>query len=116
LTFVAEDESGVFGFASGGRLRGAVDDYDAELYAIYLLSRRQRHGVGRSLTQTLVRGLRAKGLGSLLVWVLEQNPSVGFYKHLGGVKVAQKSVQIGGVDLPEIALGWPRLDRLISSA
>src|SRR5580704_15819960 len=61
LTFVAEDESGMFGFAGGGRLRELVGDYDAELYAIYLLGRGQGHGVGRNLTQTMAHGLRAKG-------------------------------------------------------
>lgn len=116
LTFVAQDHSGIFGFASGGRLREAVGDYDAELYAIYLLRRGQSQGAGRSLTQTLVRGLRDRGLKSLLVWTLEQNPSVGFYKHLGGIQVARKSIQIGGVDLPEIAFGWPTLDDLIFDA
>lgn len=115
-TFVAKDESGTFGFISGGQLREAVGDYDAELYALYLLPGRWRQGVGRTLTQTLSRTLHAQGLRSLLVWVLEQNPAVGFYRHLGATQVARKSISIGGVDLPEIALGWPALNLLISGS
>jgi ribosomal protein S18 acetylase RimI-like enzyme len=46
---VAEDESGIVGFAASGRLRESVagygDSYDAELYAIYLLRPCQRQGV-----------------------------------------------------------------------
>ncbi|NYF78856.1 GNAT family N-acetyltransferase [Granulicella arctica] len=113
LIFVAEDESGVVGFAAAGSLRESVDDYDAELYAIYLLDTRQRQGAGRMLVHALAVGLRARGFKSFLVWVLEQNPSVSFYKSLGGVQVAQKSVEIGGVYLPEIACGWSSIDQLV---
>src|SRR5260370_30929542 len=44
--FVAEEETGIFGFAAGGEVREQLDVYDAELYAIYLLRERQRQGVG----------------------------------------------------------------------
>jgi hypothetical protein len=50
VVFVAEDESGIFGFVSGGRLGEAVSDYDCGLHAIYLLLGRQRQGVGHRLT------------------------------------------------------------------
>ena len=50
----------------------------------------------------------------MLVWVLEQNPSVSFYERLGAVQVARKIINIGGADLQELALGWPSLDRLIA--
>jgi L-amino acid N-acyltransferase YncA len=112
LILVAEDESGVFGFAAGGRVRESVEGYDAELYAIYLLHSHQRQGAGRILIQALARGLRAQGFKSAVVWVLEQNPAVDFYQTLGGVQIAQKSVAIGGVALAEIAFGWERIDQL----
>jgi hypothetical protein len=47
------------------------------------------------------------------VWVLEKNPAVGFYSRLGGSPIAQKKIEIGGVELQEIALGWPSLESLI---
>src|SRR3981081_4146570 len=49
LIFVAEDEAGIFGFVTGGEVREKLDEYDAELYAIYLLLERQRYGIGRTL-------------------------------------------------------------------
>jgi GNAT superfamily N-acetyltransferase len=113
--FVAEDEKGIFGFAAGGKNREKPDDYDAELYAIYLLRERQGQGVGRTLVLTLASVLRAEGLTSMLVWVLEQNPSVSFYQRLGAVQIARKVINIGGADLQELAFGWPSLDRLIAS-
>ncbi len=87
---VAEDEGGIFGFANGGAVRGQVGEYDAELYAIYLLESAQRRGAGRSLTQAMAEALHRKGFKRMLVWVLEQNPSAGFYQHLGAVPVARQ--------------------------
>jgi GNAT superfamily N-acetyltransferase len=113
--FVVEDERGIFGFAAGGKIREKLDDHDAELYAIYLLRERQGQGVGRTLVLTLASALRVKGFTSMLVWVLEQNPSVSFYEHLGAVQIARKVINIGGADLQELALGWPSLARLIAA-
>jgi L-amino acid N-acyltransferase YncA len=111
---VAEDETGIFGFAAGGKIREKLDDYDAELYAIYLLRERQKQGAGRTLCLTLASALQTKGFTSMIVWVLEQNPSVSFYERLGAVQIAQKVINIGGADLQELAFGWPSLDRLIA--
>jgi ribosomal protein S18 acetylase RimI-like enzyme len=109
LILAAEDESGVFGFIGGGKLRQQIDIYDSELYAIYLLQTRQKRGAGRLLTSTMADMLIARRFTSMLVWVLEQNPAAGFYRHLGAIQVAQKSIEIGGVILREMALGWPNL-------
>ena len=113
LLFVAEDAHGVFGFITGGKLREAIEAYDAELYAIYLLADRQAHGAGRALTLTLAASLRAAGFTSVIVWALEQNPAVGFYRRLGATPVLRKTIQIGGADLPDLALGWPDLHLLV---
>jgi ribosomal protein S18 acetylase RimI-like enzyme len=111
VALVAEDEAGAFGFVCGGKLREAADDDQAELYAIYLLRERQRHGAGRRLALSLVSALRAEGFKSLAVWVLEQNlPAINFYRHLGGVQFAQKPIEIGGTHLTELAFRWPNLE------
>jgi ribosomal protein S18 acetylase RimI-like enzyme len=112
---VAEDETGMFGFVAGGEIRKKLEDYDAELYAIYLQRERQKQGAGRILCLTLASALQTKGFTSMLVWVLEQNPSVSFYERLGAVQTARKIINIGGVDLQELAFGWPSLDRLITA-
>jgi ribosomal protein S18 acetylase RimI-like enzyme len=113
--FVAEEEAGLFGFAAGGVAREKLDEYDAEFYAIYLLRERQRQGIGRTLCLTLASALQTGGFTSMLVWVLEQNPSVSFYKRLGAVQIARKVINIGGADLQELAFGWPSMDRLIAA-
>jgi L-amino acid N-acyltransferase YncA len=115
LIFVAQDETGVFGFASGGKLRDPIEGYDAELYAIYLLQDKQRRGAGKILCQKLAEALRMKDFRSLIVWVLAKNPSAGFYAHLGGIPVDEKQIDIGGVQLTETAFGWASLDSLAES-
>jgi GNAT superfamily N-acetyltransferase len=114
--FVAEDENGIFGFANGGAIRGQVGEYDAELYAIYLLQSGQRQGAGRSLTQAMAAALHRKGYKRMLVWVLEQNPSARFYQHLGAVPVSRRMIELGGIELAELALGWPVLDSLLTDS
>ena len=108
---VAESAGEVFGFCCGGGLRdvqpGAVEAYDGELYAIYVLAARQGSGAGRRLTETLEGVLRRQGFGRVLTWVLKDNPAVGFYRRLGGVWVAEKTIEIGGEMLVEVAYGWP---------
>jgi ribosomal protein S18 acetylase RimI-like enzyme len=113
--FVAEDPSGIFGFASGGQLRAAKDGstiagYDGELYAIYLLREHQRRGAGRRLVQALVDALRTSGFKSMVVWALQENAAVSFYQRLGGIQVAETHIEIGGVQLLELAFAWPALD------
>ena len=46
----------------------------------------------------------------MLVWVLEQNPAVHFYEKSGARYLMSKQIDIGGVQLCEIALGWPDLN------
>jgi L-amino acid N-acyltransferase YncA len=112
IVFVAEAESRIFGFVCGGPLREALDTYDAELYAIYLLQAQQQQGIGRLLIHTLATALRERNFTSMVLWVLEQNPATSFYKHLGAVEVAQKQIEIGGTSLQELALGWTNLRQL----
>jgi ribosomal protein S18 acetylase RimI-like enzyme len=106
---VAECDGEVCGFICGGGIREAIPGYDAELYAIYLLKGFQGQGIGRALTGAVVHALRASGFRGMAVWVLEQNPAVEFYRRLGAIPIAKKKITIGGVELDEIALGWPNL-------
>jgi len=103
--FVAENEAGLVGFACGGRLREPITDYDAELYAVYLLREQQRRGAGRALVEVLAEALQKEGFRRMTVWVLKQNPAVEFYKRLGGIQIAQRPIEIGGVKLEELAFG-----------
>ena len=99
----------VIGFASGGAFRvespGAEGEsaghVDGELNALYLLADAHGQGIGRQLFDASARALQAAGFPGMRCWVLEGNPAVGFYEHLGGVRVATKSYAALGATVPQ---------------
>ncbi len=110
--YVAALDGKVVGFISGGPIREPIETYDAELYAIYLLQPAQGQGIGRQLLHQLTTSLRGRGLHSIVVWVLEQNPAKHFYIRTGAQLLTSKDIEIGGATLSEVAYGWPDLKLL----
>lgn len=116
FTYVAENSQGeVVGFAIGGPERSANSFYQGELYAIYLLQEQQHKGLGSRLVSAVAGRLVQTGIFSMLVWVLADNPSRGFYEKLGGKFVYEKAVRIGGIALREVAYGWEDIQPLLEA-
>jgi GNAT superfamily N-acetyltransferase len=113
--YVAENDSELGGFVGGGALREPLEGFDAEIYAIYLLPSFQGRGAGKLLMQRLAETLRIHGFSQVALWVLVENPSCGFYEHLGGQQIAQKQIRIGDADLLEVAYGWQDIRTLATS-
>jgi ribosomal protein S18 acetylase RimI-like enzyme len=113
--YVAVDTSEqVAGFISGGPNR--IDDpfYKGELYAIYILQSCQGQGIGRLLTQALVKSLLAANIQPMMLWVFEKNASARrFYESIGGQFLKTNWFEINGVPLEEVAYGWPDLRVLL---
>jgi len=114
--FVAAEEGEVVGFASAGPAREQGLDFDGELYAIYLLAAHQRKGFGRALFQAAANALHRLGLNSMMLWVLKDNPTRGFYDHLGGQVFREKAIDIGSKEYLEVAYGWPDLTPILRAA
>jgi ribosomal protein S18 acetylase RimI-like enzyme len=76
------------------------------LQKIYILEAYQGQGIGRSLTLAVVERLAMIEIHSMLVWVLTENPACKFYEAMGGEKVYEQQIEIGGVQLDEVAYGW----------
>lgn len=113
VTLVACDPTGsVIGFIDGGEEKTGQLGRDGELYAVYLLRAAQRQGVGTLLVRHFVREMRVKGFASMVVWVLDLNPSKNFYEALGGTVISQKSIERGGRSYLEVAFGWDELRAL----
>jgi L-amino acid N-acyltransferase YncA len=107
--YIAVQIGKIIGFISGGPIRKPLESYDAELYAIYLLKQAQIQGIGTNVLKELAKSLISKGFSSMLVWVLERNPSRRFYERSGALSVTSKEIEIGGTMLTEVAYGWPDL-------
>lgn len=112
--YVAEDENNqIIGFASGGKERsGNYSNYNGEIYAIYILKEYQGRGIGKLLLEPIINDLTTQGIFTMLVLVLEDNPSRHFYEKLGAKKIDSIIVEIGGVQLNELVYGWDDISLL----
>lgn len=109
------EEQGVVGFVAAGPEQGEIDGFDGELFAIYLLRSYQGRGLGRVLLHAGAAHLQSAGYDSMLLWVLEANPSRGFYERFGGEVVGEKQIGVGDQRLPAVAYGWQSLQELVES-
>ncbi|MGH7618845.1 MAG: GNAT family N-acetyltransferase, partial [Gemmatimonadaceae bacterium] len=99
-------EQGIVGFVSGGLIRKPYLDFDAELYAIYLLQSMQRAGVGRRLAQQWAAVAVSRGMRAAIVRVLAANRACAFYERLGAELLRDAQLMIGGKPYPERWYGW----------
>lgn len=107
FTYVAENAVGeIIGFIDGGLARDNSAICTGEIYALYILEAYQRRRIGRSLVRSTASRLFKLGLTSIMVWVLENNPSVEFYQALGGQRTDKKTIKIGDDEFTEIAYSW----------
>ena len=109
LIFVAEEGAEVVGYAFAGPERTHDREYPGEVYAIYVLPAAQGKGHGRALIRECARELAARGMTSLLIWVLRENQiGRGFYERLGGTPVREKPLEEfpGAEDHIEVGYGW----------
>lgn len=115
--FVAEvEEDGIVGLAQAGPERDGDRTYLGELYAIYVLQPFQRRGFGHALFSAVAERLILDGFPSMLLWVLRDNRSAcRFYEALGGKKVSEKTIEIGGASLVEVAYGWKDIAALTAT-
>lgn len=105
-THVLTENGAIKGFVTAGAAREAEYGLTGELYAIYLLRSVQGGGWGRRLFKTAQNRLIEQGVRDMYLWVLADNPTLGFYRHMGGVEIGRKMLNIGGKELEEIALCW----------
>ncbi len=106
--FVAEDvKDGIIGFATCGIERESDNRSVGELYAIYILKSYQNKGIGKLLFNTVKEKLEELKFSSILIWVLESNnQACRFYEEMGGKKLKEQDIIIGGDTLREIAYKW----------
>lgn len=106
VIFVAEDNGRIIGFANGGKNRNPEYPHGGEVYAIYLLKEYHGRGIGKRLFAAVADALKRSGYDSFMLWVLKDNPTLGFYLAQGGRVIGEKEIGIGGDQLIELAVGW----------
>jgi len=101
----------IVGFTTAGpaRMPGLGD---GEVETLYVLDDYREQGVGRRMLRAAAAELAADGCGSAFLWVLRNNPSRWFYRHLGGQAAAEGQTRLAGVALNQVAYTWDPIDRL----
>jgi ribosomal protein S18 acetylase RimI-like enzyme len=116
LIYVAAQEDGeVVGFVSAGAGHEGIPDFEAEIYAIYLLQAAQGQGHGRRLMAAAASELLRRSFARIFLWVLKENaPACKFYEGLGGRLIDEKPIELGGQNLLEVAYGWKDIRVLLA--
>jgi ribosomal protein S18 acetylase RimI-like enzyme len=108
--YVAEDDkNAIVGMTSLGRARDSGLGYDAEIYTLYVDPAHTGRGLGRALLSGAFAALAERGHTRCVIWAHARNPARFFYEAMGGKLIAERTTAIGGVPVPEVAFGWPKL-------
>jgi GNAT superfamily N-acetyltransferase len=111
LHLVAYDVSrgDIVGFCDAGASRG-TPGYDGEVYAIYFAYHAKRYGLGREMFEQVREWMPSRGMHSMIVWVLANNPHARrFYEAMGGSVGHTKHSTVGGYPVVEQAYLWARV-------
>ncbi|MGA3108448.1 MAG: GNAT family N-acetyltransferase [Candidatus Bathyarchaeia archaeon] len=115
--YVAEDEPRhIVGFAICGPDRDNDLLYKGEVIGLYVLQKMQRRGIGKQLMLAAVQDLKCRSFGSMLVWVLADNPSRRFYEKFGGEHVQTRDIIVGGKSFKKFGYAWKSLDLIPQNA
>lgn len=108
---VAEVNSRVVGFASGGTINQQDLEFSSELYTLYLLKNAQGRGLGKGLFFAVTSFLVSQSHSSMLCWIHSTNQKAqDFYKAMGGQKAReQMSSRVEGMLM--YGFGWYNLTR-----
>lgn len=108
--FLVADVGGqVAGFVWAGLSRTGPDD-EGEINGLYVLPTRQRVGLGRLLVVHAVDRLRrCHAISSLLIGCIKENPSCGFYRHLGGIESFRRPNAVDNYQTEEVFFRWTDL-------
>ena len=99
----------IVGFCDAGPSRRHVP-YAGELYAIYIVQRAKRYGLGLDMFERVQAWLVREAMRSMIVWVLDNNHHArGFYEAMGGRMGSRLSSTVGGFPVVELSYVWDRL-------
>jgi ribosomal protein S18 acetylase RimI-like enzyme len=110
---VAETGGAVVGLGAAGPARPGLLGTEAEIFALYLLDRIKRRGVGRRMMAGLLGHLREAGFGFVGLWAFADNaPACRFYEALGAARGEAQGMEFGGQRLVEIAYRFEPIPEL----
>ena len=110
VVLVAEDAGhGPIGLCSLGRARDSALGFDGEVYTLYVDPAFLGQGAGRALLAGAFQTFKDRKLRSCIIWAHAKNNACFFYEAMGGARIANRQVMLGGQEVGEVAFGWKRL-------
>lgn len=103
----------VIGYCMGGRIMEPYANFEAEIYALYLLKKAHGQGIGGKLFKQAMLKLQQMNYTSVCLFVLKENPTIEFYRHYKPDFEKPEKVEIGGVEYVDMALGWSTIDSVL---
>ena len=108
--FVAKTaQNEIVGFADFGKAREDGFGFEAELYAIYLLSEFQGKGIGENLFRLCQKEMISGGVNSMYLMALAVSPYKSFYEKMGGKIVGKGNHFLALVEYETVIYGWRNL-------
>ena len=84
IFLIAENETGVVGYLSGGKTRNTDLPYPYEIYTFYIHPDFQRQGIGTTLMNTFKKKIKG---AAFCVYTLNGNTKgISFYQKMGGIR------------------------------
>ncbi|SDN33320.1 GNAT family N-acetyltransferase [Acetanaerobacterium elongatum] len=109
---VAAVENTIVGFCVYGKSRNEDFPDAGEIYALYVLKGFQGMGLGEALFGAAIDELLFQGNNFMIINCLKGNPSLDFYKHMGGKVVGQRQDEIAGASITEDIVLYDNLPQL----
>jgi ribosomal protein S18 acetylase RimI-like enzyme len=111
---VAVVEENVLGYVLARAQPDIFPGYDAEIIALHVQKPFQKQGIGKALFRTAAKRLMDASCKSTMLWTLKRNPTRHWYEKLGGIFLAEKSDEIDGWIVNEVAYGWNDITSLLA--
>ena len=88
-------------------------DFEKAVGALYVRPTFQRRGIGRALLSTAAKESIEQGAHTFLIGCIRENPSCGFYTHLGGVEIYRVPRNVDRYKTEGIFFGYSDIARLV---
>lgn len=106
LLVVENENNEVIGYCCAGMARMNKNNFQSEIYALYLLKTYHHRGWGKQLFINAINELQRLGFNSCHLYVLKDNPSVNFYRLFEPGYEQLEKKKIGEKEYDEIIMGW----------
>lgn len=91
IYLVALDDERVIGYVTGGVPESKECKAEKELGGLYINPKYIGQGVGKLLVQSFARAIQQQGAKTFGLMCFSENPSMAFYKKMGGVVTVERN-------------------------